>query len=203
MLGLHYETPKAWAEQALERPDRLLLDHYFCELKAAAMARRTLRVHGKRHPSLKQLMDALAAGETEHAERVEAFLRERYPWPRAEKGGNAYVQGLRKLGHQQGQGRFLDQLLVCSLIEARSAERFKLLADAARGDTLGAFYADLYASEVNHYVLFVKLATEFFPQDEALRRLETLRAGEAALLRGLPAGARVHSGPVAAGQELA
>ncbi|MCZ7647503.1 MAG: hypothetical protein M5U26_19975 [Planctomycetota bacterium] len=194
MLGLHYRTPRAWARQVLSDPPQFLLDHYFCELKAAAMARRTLRIHGKRRPGLKPLLNALADEELEHAAQVERLIKEKYPWPKAPKGGNAYAQGLRRLASLEGHGSFLDMLLVCSLIEARSAERFRLLADELRGQALGGFYEDLYASEVNHYTLFVRLGVDFFGEEQALRRLEELRIGEANLIRGLPALPRMHYG---------
>ena len=194
MLGLHYPTPPEWASRALQQPSALLLDHYFCETKAAAMARRVLKLHGLRYPVLRKLMPELAAEELEHAGRVEQLLKE-FPRIRALKGGNPYAQGLRQLAHSSGHGSLLDRLLICSLIEARSAERFRLLADACGGTPLGHFYEDLYASEVNHHVLFTHLAAEFFGEAEAQGRLEMLRAGEARLIRSLPPGPCVHSGP--------
>ena len=48
-----------------------------------------------------------------------------------------------------------------SIIEARSCERFRLLADAlaARGEAeLAAFYEELFASEARHYRTMVDLA---------------------------------------------
>lgn len=195
MLGLHYRTPQAWAQQALAQPEHLLLDHYFCELKAAAMARRTLKLYGSKHPVLKKLMTELAAEEMTHADQCQALMRQ-YPRVEPARGGSPYAQGLRKLVHAQGgSGGFLDMLLVCSLIEARSAERFRILADTARGSELGNFYADLYASEVNHYNLFVNLGVDFCGEAATLARLEALRAGEADLIRDLPGGPRMHSGP--------
>ncbi len=194
MLGLHYQTPPAWAQQVLADPAALLLDHYFCELKAAAMAHRTLRVHGSKVPALKKLMTDLANEEMEHARQVEREIRARYLWPAAPKGGSAYVQGLRKAAAQEGNGNFLDMLLVCSLIEARSAERFRLLADELKGQALSGFYEDLYASEVNHYVLFVDLAVGQYGEARATSRLETLRAAEGQLVAGLPPLARMHYG---------
>ncbi|MBI3831259.1 MAG: tRNA-(ms[2]io[6]A)-hydroxylase [Planctomycetes bacterium] len=195
MLGLHSLTPKNWAEQALARPEHLLLDHYFCELKAAAMAQRTLKLYGKKYPVLKKLMIELAAEEMTHAEQCQRLLAN-HARVQPERGGNPYAQGLRKLAHASGgTGDFLDMLLLCSLIEARSAERFKLLADTAHGTELGRFYEDLFASEVNHYVLFVGLGADYFGEQRTLARLEELRAGEAALIRSLPGGPRMHSGP--------
>lgn len=190
-LGLHYHTPHEWADRVLATPGPLLLDHLFAEKKAAAMALHTLKVHGKRFPILKQLMTELANEEFEHADRVEQILKD-YPKTEAEKGGNRYAQGLRKLWQVRGRDNFLDMLLVCGLIEARSAERFKLLADTARGTALGNFYEDLYASEVNHFRLFTELGVDFFGEEPATRRLEEMRAVEAALIQSMPPGPRIH-----------
>jgi len=191
MLGLHYETPATWARNALAKPGELLLDHYFCELKAAAMAQRTLRLYGPKFPKLKPLMRELAAEEALHADQVKEFLRQ-YPHEEPKRGGDKYAQELRRAANLSGNGSLLDLLLVCSLIEARSAERFKLLADEAHGGTLGNFYADLYAAEVNHYKLFVQLAADHCGPERATQRLEELRAAEAAIIKSLPEGARIH-----------
>jgi len=193
MLGLHYETPAAWAQLALQNPSELMLDHLFCERKAAAMAMHTIRVNGPRFPKLKQLMKNLADEEFEHAGRCEKFLAEMKRPPQT-RGGNVYALQLRKLWDVRGRDQFLDMLLVSSLIEARSAERFKLLADAARGNELGNFYSDLYASEVNHYRLFVSLGVEIYGEEMTLKRLEEMRAVEAQIIQTLPNGSRIHSG---------
>lgn len=190
-LGLHYSTPREWADRVLGDPGPLLLDHLFAEKKAAAMALHTLKVHGKRFPILKDLMNDLAAEEFEHADRVERILKD-YPQPLPEKGGNRYAQGLRKLWQVRGRDNFLDMLLVCGLIEARSAERFKLLADHARGTPLGSFYEDLFASEVNHYLLFSNLGADFFGEELTTSRLEEMRVVEAELIQSLPPGPRIH-----------
>lgn len=191
MLGLHYTTPQAWADRVLAEPGPLLLDHLFAEKKAAAMALHTLKVHGKRFPILKNLMTDLANEEFEHADQVERLLKN-YPRPEPVKGGNRYAQGLRKLWQVQGRDSFLDMLLVCGLIEARSAERFRLLADTAHGTELGSFYEDLYASEVNHYLLFTNLGVDFFGEELALSRLNEMRAVEAELIQSMPPGPRIH-----------
>jgi tRNA-(ms[2]io[6]A)-hydroxylase len=199
MLGLHYETSVTWAQNALSEPAALMLDHLFCERKAAAMAIHTQRCFSQRFPTLKQLMTTLANEEFDHAVRCERFLKELQPVSSEVKalqvGGNPYARGLRKLWKNTPYDMFLDQLLVCSLIEARSAERFRLIADTARGTTLGNFYEDLYASEVSHYILFVGLSTDFFGEEMTQHRLNQMRADEATLIQSLPSGPRVHSGP--------
>lgn len=191
MLGLHGATPPGWAARVLEEPGPLLLDHLFCERKAAATAMVLLRRHGERLPALEKTLRALAAEELGHADRVLAFLRE-YPAPKPGKGGNRYVQGLRRLCRARPEENFLDMLLVACLIEARSAERFRLLADHARGTPLGNFYADLCAAEVGHYRLFQGLAVDFHGEAPALARLEEMRRAEAGILAALPPGPRIH-----------
>jgi len=191
MLGLHFDTPAEWADRVLSDPGALLLDHLFCERKAASMALHTHRSHGKRFPVLKKLMTDLAEEEFEHAAQVERLLKE-YPPAPPPQGGSQYAQGLRKLTLVRGRDTFLDMLLVCGVIEARSAERFRLLADRARGTALGGFYEDLYAAEVDHYLLFSKLGSDFYGIDAAQKRLEEIRVEEARLIAALPPGPRLH-----------
>ena len=191
LLGLHYTTPASWAERVLADPGALLLDHLFCERKAAAMALHTMRAHGKRFPTLNKLMPDLANEEYEHAAQCERMLKN-YPPAQPPDGGSAYAQGLRKLTQTRGRDTFMDMLLVCGVIESRSAERFRLLADRARGTTLGGFYEDLYASEVNHYLLFTNLASEFYSPERAQSRLHEIRVEESRLIQALPPGPRLH-----------
>jgi len=74
-------------------------------------------------------------------------------------------------GDKTPSGSLADRLLVGALIEARSCERFRLLADglAARGDALTSFYEGLFACEARHYTTMVELAAEV-RGDEALVR---------------------------------
>ncbi len=192
MLGLHWDTPPDWAAQALADPAPLLLDHLFCERKAAATAIVLLKRHGERLPRLEKVLRDLAAEELAHADRVTAFLQE-YPLPKKpDKGGNRYAQGLRRLCRTKRDDNLVDMLLVASLIEARSAERFRLLADHAGGSALGNFYADLYAAEVGHFKLFLDIAMDFQGEERAGARLEEMRRAEAEIIRALPSGPRIH-----------
>ena len=87
-----------------------------------------------------------------------------------------------------------------ALIEARSCERFKLLAEALgrAGEThLGAFYTELLAAEARHYRELVDLAvlvasTGPEPQptrSDVLARLDVLAEREGAIVRDLSRGA--------------
>jgi len=60
--------------------------------------------------------------------------------------------------------------------------------------TFGGFYEDFFASEVGHYVLFVKLGCELVGKEATMARLETFRAEEAKLIASMPSAPRIHSG---------
>lgn len=190
MLCLTYRTPPTWAEQALADVPLLLSDHYFLEQKAALMAESVIAKWGDRFPKLVPLMRDLAAEELEHAERV-ARMQAAHPRPTDTRRGNPYVKALRRRIAADG-ATLCDLLLVNSLIEARSAERFRLLAKAAGGTELGGFYEDLYASEVGHHVLFTRVAADLFGTERMEARLAVLSAAEGEIVAGLPMLPRIH-----------
>ena len=89
--------------------------------------------------------------------------------------------------------RKLDQLLAAALIEARSAERFTLLAPRLPAP-LADFYAQLAASEARHFELYLGFARDCAPA-EWQGRLERLAAREAELISEPDTELRFHSGP--------
>jgi tRNA-(ms[2]io[6]A)-hydroxylase len=164
MLCLKVATDSQWAAQALRRVGALLADHAHCEMKAASNALSL----AARHPddlNLVRALTDLAREEIDHFQRVLSLLSARAvalgPPPI-----DTYAAELRRAANERpGDGpaaRLVDRLLVAALIEARSCERFKLLAAAADADggdpELGAFWAELLAAEAGHYRTFVDLA---------------------------------------------
>jgi tRNA-(ms[2]io[6]A)-hydroxylase len=94
--------------------------------------------------------------------------------------------------------RKLDLLLCGALIEARSCERFEILAPRL-APPLADFYADLARSERRHASLYLQLALSA-QRDARLdaayvhHRLEELAAIEAALILDVDPEFRFHSG---------
>jgi tRNA-(ms[2]io[6]A)-hydroxylase len=90
----------------------------------------------------------------------------------------------------------VDRLLVGALIEARSCERFKLLADACAGDPglseLGALWGELLACEARHYRTFVDLAVDVAGADRprVIARLEQVAQVEGAIITALSGSSR-------------
>lgn len=199
-VPLRWATPRAWAEDALREPERLLVDHAHCELGAAAAAQ-SLLARRPGHARLVERMGALAVEELQHFRRVHRLLRARGAALRpAER--NPYVAGLHRCLTPRGAPAaeaeadvgMVDRLLVAALIERRSLERFELLAAVGTGE-VGALYAELAPSEAGHASLFVELAAEFGPPDLVDARLDALGLAEAQLVAGLPPGPRIHAGP--------
>jgi tRNA-(ms[2]io[6]A)-hydroxylase len=101
---------------------------------------------------------------------------------------DAYARDLRRAAQASSdkspRGSLADRLLVGALIEARSCERFRHLADAlgARGDRLAGFYEDLFACEARHYTTMVDLAIEVRDDEPGVRvRLTDLARLEGAI----------------------
>lgn len=193
MLGLLAPTDPSWIDAVEGDLDRLLRDHAHCELKAAQSALSLVARFGGEAPELVAPLVALAHEETDHFDQVHERIRAR--------GGvmtlpdsDAYVAALRKAAGRDHGDRppLLDRLLVSALVEARSCERFRLLAEGLKDASLRAFYKDLMASEARHFRLFARLAEERFGEDEGRARLATLAEREADLARSLPLGPTVH-----------
>jgi tRNA-(ms[2]io[6]A)-hydroxylase len=106
---------------------------------------------------------------------------------------SSYGARLHELIRKDEPGRAVDRLLVGGLIEARSCERFSLLADHVADPELAAFYRSLFESEARHHATYVRLACEVQPDDVVRDRLHELAAAEAEIIdRGDPF-ARMHS----------
>ncbi len=209
-LPLHSRTPLDWARTVLQEPVALLIDHAFLERKAANNAMEMLtRWPNEASPELRKLwidtMTAVARDETAHLAQVTRLL--------AKRGGeldrihkNAYAGELRKLVRKGTAGELVDRLFVAALIEARSCERFGVLAAAAfeddRDPELGAFFQALFSSELGHYKVFLKLADGLAVLDGPLMtrpaairdRWQEVLAAEAEILARQAPGARIHSG---------
>lgn len=196
MLCLVGPTPQAWVDRALANLDALLVDHAHCEIKAATNALSlAARVSGK----AAEILGELAEEEVRHFREVLAELHRRglsLGMPPEDR----YAAELRQIAHKTKSGRspsdtLRDRLLVATLIEARSCERFQLLADALRAGgeaELAAFYDGLFEAEARHYRVLLDLAVEVGGEASTRARLAELAREEARLVAELPGEASVH-----------
>lgn len=193
-LPLLSQTPRAWALAALQDPIALLVDHAFLERKAANNALELLtKWPGNFVPGWVETMTSVARDEAAHLAQVVRLL--------ARRGGqmdrvhkNPYANGLRQLVRKGEHGEVLDRLFVSALIEARSCERFSVLAANTEDEELAKFYKALYASELGHYKVFLKLASKIAGKKNAEARWQEMLVEEARILAEQEPGPRIHSG---------
>lgn len=181
----------------LADPIALLVDHAFLEKKAANNAM-DLLTHWPNDwlPGWVETMTSVARDEAAHlAQVVRILVRRGGRLTRVHK--NPYANGLRTMVRKgAGSDETIDRLFVSALIEARSCERFSVLAAAASesDDELAGFYKALFSSELGHYRVFLKLAYKLAPRTEVDSRWRLLLEHESCVLAGQEPGFRIHSG---------
>jgi tRNA-(ms[2]io[6]A)-hydroxylase len=193
-LPLCSRTPLSWGRAALADPIPLLVDHAFLEKKAATNALELLaRWPNDWLPGWVETMTAVARDETAHLAQVTRILIAR--GGRMERfHKNPYANALRELVRKGEPAEILDRLLISALIEARSCERFSVLAEVADDGELRAFYQALGTSELGHYRVFLKLARKFTRKADLEERWQAMLAEEALILARQAPGPRIHSG---------
>jgi tRNA-(ms[2]io[6]A)-hydroxylase len=196
MLCLKVPTDPEWSAAAVDESDAVLIDHAHCEIKAASNAL-SLAARHPDDPEVVRVLTDVAREEIDHFQRVLSLLVARGlvlgPPP-----VDAYAAELRRavqaMPRPGAVPPLVDRLLVGALIEARSCERFKLLAEATAGDTskaqLHALWAELLASEARHYRTFVDLAVRVAGGDRAMvdGRLEEIARREGEIVGALARG---------------
>jgi tRNA-(ms[2]io[6]A)-hydroxylase len=197
VLCLTRPTDPRWAEIALADLPALLTDHAHCEMKAASNAL-SLAARWPTQPRVARALVELAEEELRHFRALLDEL-ERRGLALGKPETDEYAGELRKAAARSG-GRtptasLGDRLLVGALIEARSCERFRLLADAlaARGHELAPLYEELFASEARHYRTLLDLAGAVLGDEQAARaRLAELAAAEGEIAARLGTAPAVH-----------
>ena len=186
-------TPPAWTLAAAARLPELLVDHANCEKKAASSALALIFAYPE-DTALALALSRLAREELKHFEQVQRAMRELAIAPVRQRPGR-YAQELRRALRTTHPERKLDLLLAAALIEARSAERFVLLAGRLP-QPLAELYGELARAEARHFELYLELARERAPAEwEA--RLAALADREAQLATAPDRELRFHSGPPA------
>jgi tRNA-(ms[2]io[6]A)-hydroxylase len=192
-LGLELPTDPRWVDIAEKNIQDILVDHAYCEQKAASSCISLIMLY----PEKQKLVDALipvVAEEWSHFERVVEELRKRgFGLGRQRK--DEYVEALQKVIRKGGsrQQQLMERLLVNALIEARSCERFKLLWKNIGDEELSKFYYELMISEAGHYKNFLQLAKEYMQEDLVNQRWRELLGEEAMIMKSIEVrGDRMH-----------
>ena len=193
ILGLQLPTDPRWVDLAQTSLEEILTDHAYCEQKPATTCISIIQQYNQKD----ELVNALAPIVTEewgHFRLVLAELKKR-GWKLGKQRRDAYVNALIQFCQKGGseEGRFLDQLLLMAMIEARSCERFKRLSEGLDDSYLRKFYRRFMESEAGHYTLFIELAEKYIDKEKVRYRWQEWRDYEAEVIQSLqPRGDRMH-----------
>lgn len=193
MLGLKLPTDPRWVNIAEKSIDEILIDHAFCEQKAATSGI-TLIVRYPDKEKMVQEVAPLVAEEWGHFRKVLKEMEKRgiKMGPQRKDEYVLQLQALQLKGGSREQ-QLIERLLVCALIEARSCERFRLLTLYCSDADLREFYHEFMVSEAGHYRMFLDLAHEYGDAEYVKNRWKYYLDSEAKILANLEMrGDRVH-----------
>ncbi|TVR82381.1 MAG: tRNA-(ms[2]io[6]A)-hydroxylase [Saprospirales bacterium] len=190
-LDIIVPSKKEWVDAVINHFDDFLQDHADCERKASAMAMSLVAKYPNRVEIIPELIET-AVEELEHFQQVYRLMEERGIQLAHQIKEDPYVKELVKKCHSGREERFLDRLLIASVVETRGAERFKLVAEALEEEGLKRFYKMLWISEAKHGHIFVKMALNYFPEKQVYERLEWWIEQEKIAIENLPIRAALH-----------
>lgn len=184
-LGLNLPTDPRWVNIAEKSIDEILIDHAYCEQKAASSGI-SLIVQYPEHEELVEMLTDLVAEEWSHFERVLGMMKKR-GIKLAKMRKDEYVLAISKIliGGGSREDQLVEKLLLNALIEARSCERFKLLHQTIQDEELSKFYFELMVSEAGHYNSFLDMAKKFKPEAQVMKRWSEFLEAEAEILKTL------------------
>lgn len=193
MLHLKLPTDPRWLDIAQMQIEDILVDHAYCEQKAASSCISLI----VRFNDLEYLVDTLTpivAEEWGHFERVMEQLKKRgmkFGRQRKDEYVTRLTDFVKKGGSRMDQ--LTEHLLLNALIEARSCERFKLLSKNIQDEDLQKFYYELMISEAGHYVTFIEMARMYQDPEKVNKRWQEWLTFESEVLKSMELrGDRMH-----------
>jgi len=178
-------TDPRWVNIAEKNIGEILIDHAYCEQKAATNGI-SLIIQYPDKEKLVEVVTPIVAEEWGHFRMVLKEMEKR-GYKLGPKRTDTYVVELFKLERKGGskERQLTDKLLIAAMIEARSCERFRLLSEYIADEELKGFYHELMVSEAGHYRTFLDLAKEYSPEEEVKKRWNEFLELEAGILKNL------------------
>ena len=157
-------TDPRWVNIVEKNLEEILIDHAFCEQKAASNAI-SMIVQYPHYPDLVSEMVEICKEEMEHFDMVHKKILER-GFRMGFERKDPYVKDLsnylkQKHDNSSRESHFVNQMLFAAMIEARSCERFKILSQQLKDEDLKSFYKMLMRSEARHFMTFLKFAKKY------------------------------------------
>ena len=179
-------TDPRWVNIVEKNLEEILIDHAFCEQKAASNAI-SMIVQYPHYPDLVSEMVEICKEEMEHFDMVHKKILER-GFSMGFERKDPYVKDLNsylKQNHSNSsrESHFVNQMLFAAMIEARSCERFKILSDQLDDADLKGFYRMLMKSEARHFMTFLKFAKKYSSSIDVDERWKLFLEFEADLMK--------------------
>ena len=192
MLHLAAPTDPGWFDRVSQHLDVILLDHAHLEKRAGSTALAMIFRYAHDHPRLGRVLAEIVQEEMDHYARMLDLLQERgIAYERLTPA--AYAGELVAEVRREEPQALLDKLLVAALIEARSCERFQILAARVDDPALAAFYQELYVCEARHHTTYTDLARRIFDAEVVAPRLDERATREVEALRACGGAPRLHA----------
>jgi len=190
-LDIAVPSKQEWVDAVMADFDSFLQDHADCERKASAMAMSFVAKYPDRTEIIPELIE-IGIEELEHFQQVYELMENKGIQLAHSIGEDPYVKALIKRCHSGREERFLDRLLIASVVETRGAERFRLVSEAQDDPEMHRFYKILWASEAKHGHVFVKMALNYFNEQQVYDRLEWWVEQEGEVIENLKIRAALH-----------
>ena len=190
-VDLKINSRQEWIDAVMADFDSFLQDHANCERKASAMAMSFVAKFPDRLEIIPELIDT-AIEELDHFKAVYEIMQARGIKLPKEMGPDPYVNKLIEQCRSGREDRFMDRLLLASLVETRGAERFRLVYENLDDMALKEFYHNLWASEAKHGETFIRMALNYFDESDVGRRMDELNVMESDVIDSLPIKAALH-----------
>ena len=179
-------TDPRWVNIVEKNLEEILIDHAFCEQKAASNSI-SIIVQYPQYSDLVESMVEICQEEMEHFKMVHDKIKER-GFKLGFERKDPYVKDLsnylkKNKSNSSREGYFVNQMLFAAMIEARSCERFKILSEELQEKDLRDFYRMLMESEARHYVTFLNFAKKYGGKIDVNARWEEFLKFEADLMK--------------------
>jgi tRNA-(ms[2]io[6]A)-hydroxylase len=176
-------TDPRWIKTVLANFDAFLIDHACCERKANALLMSFVVKYPDR-PAILPLLIELAQEELEHFAEAYAWMDKR-GLRFSKDAPDPYINQLLAAARHGRDERYIDRMLISSIVESRGAERFRIVAENIDDPELAEFYDRLWKSEVKHAHVFKLLLKKEYPVELIDNRYQELLQLEAEVVAGL------------------
>ncbi len=190
-LDVGVPSSQEWIDAVMADFPAFLQDHVDCERKASAMAMSFVAKYPNRKEIIPELIE-IGIEELEHFQQVYQLMESKGIELQHSIGEDPYLKKLLKLCHSGRNERFMDRLLIASIVETRGAERFRMVSEAQKDPELHRFYKILWASEAKHGHVFVKMALNYFDEKTVYDRLAWWVEKEGEIIESLEIRAALH-----------